>query len=102
MDVHGKWWEAVHACLLWKCAKGRGSACARRACEALALPCADPEHRAGPGPDPERGAGARRTLQQVALAEAALTAARESLATIGSVLGGAPAPPAADKQEPAE
>ena len=55
-----------------------------------------------PSANPEHGAGGRRTLQQVALAEAALTAARESLATIGSALGGAPAPPAADKQEAAE
>ena len=65
---------------------------ARRACMALVPPCASPEP----------GAGGRRTLQQVALAEEALTAARESLATIGSALGGAPALPAADKQEPAE
>lgn len=59
---------------------------------ALVWPCANSEH----------GAGGRRTLQQVALAEAALTAARESLATIGSALGGAPALPAENKQEPAE
>ena len=46
--------------------------------------------------------GAHRTLQQVALAEAALTAARGSLAAVGSALGGAPALPAVNKQEPAE
>ena len=51
--------------------------------------------------EPEHGLGAHRTLQQVALAEAALAAARESLATVGSALGGAPALPPVNKQEPA-